>query len=182
MPSALPPQFPSSPVPPHFQFSFLFKSYLLFCCCSVAQSCPTLCDPMDYNMPGFPVHHQLLEFTQIHVRRVGDAIQPSYLLSSSSSPAFNLSQHQGLFQWVSSSHKVAKILEFQLQHQSFQWIFRTDFPLRLTDWISFQSMVLIFTTDKLLILFVLPAEWCLISLSFNFIIPHMLQAVIAFHT
>ena len=77
-------------------------------------------------MPGLPVHHQLLEFTQTHVYRVGDAIQPSHPLSSPS-PAFNLCQHQGLFQWVSSLHQVAKVLEFQLQHQSFQWIFRTDF-------------------------------------------------------
>ena len=83
--------------------------------------------PTDYSMPGFPVHHQLPEFTQTHVHRVGDAIQPSHPLSSSSPPAFNLSQHQGLFQWVSSSHQVAKVLEFRLQHQSFQWIFRTDF-------------------------------------------------------
>ena len=73
-----------------------------------------------------PVHHQLPELTQIHVHWVGDAIQPSYPLSSPSPPAFNLSQHQGLFQWISSSHRVAKVLELQLQHQSFQWIFRTD--------------------------------------------------------
>ena len=69
----------------------------------------------------------LLELTQAHVHWVGDAIQPSHPLSSPSPPTFNLSQHQGLFQWVSSSHQVAKVLEFQLQHQSFQWIFRTDF-------------------------------------------------------
>ena len=74
-----------------------------------------------------PGHQQLPEFTQTHVHRVSDAIQPSHPLSSPSPPAFNLSQHQGLFQWVSSSHQVAKVLEFQLQHQSFQWIFRTDF-------------------------------------------------------
>ena len=78
-------------------------------------------------MAGLPVHHQLLEFTQTHVRWVGDAIQPSHPLSSPSPPAFNLSQHQDLFQWVSSLHQVAKVLEFQLQSQSFQWIFRTDF-------------------------------------------------------
>ena len=94
---------------------------------SVAQSCPTLCDPMDCSTPGLPVHHQHLEFAQTHVLWVSDTIQPSHPLSSLSPPAFNLSQHQGLFQWVSSSHQVAKILEFQLQHQSFQWIFRTDF-------------------------------------------------------
>ena len=93
---------------------------------SVAQSCLTLCDPMDYSTEGFPVHHQILEFAQTHVHRVGDAIQPSNPLSSPSPPAFNLSQHQGLFQWVDSSYQVAKVLEFQLQHQSFQRIFRTD--------------------------------------------------------
>ena len=76
--------------------------------------------------PQAPVHCQLLEFTQTHVHRVGDAIQPSHPLSSPS-PAFHLSQHQGLFQWVSSWHQVAKALELQLQHQSFQWRFRTDF-------------------------------------------------------
>ena len=93
---------------------------------SVAQSCPTLCDPMNCSTPGHPVHHQLLEFTQAHVHWVGDAIQPSHPLSSPSLPAPNPSQHQGLFQWVNSSHEVAKVLEFQLQHQSFQWIPRTD--------------------------------------------------------
>ena len=81
---------------------------------------------MDCSTPGLPVHHQLPVFTQTHVHRVGDAIQPSHLLSSPSSPAFNLSQYQGLFQWVSPSHQVAKVLEFQLQHQSFQWKPRTD--------------------------------------------------------
>ena len=74
---------------------------------SVAQSCPTLCDPMDCSSPGLPVHHQLPEFTQIHVHWVCDAIQPSHPLSSPSLPTFNLSQHQGLFKWVSSSHQVA---------------------------------------------------------------------------
>ena len=98
----------------------------------VAQSCPTLCDPMDCSMPGFPIHHQLPEPTKTHVHGVSDTIQPSHPLSSPSPPAFNLSQHQGLFQWVSSSHRVAKVLEFQLQDQSFQWIFRTDF---LQDWL-----------------------------------------------
>ena len=85
------------------------------------------CDPMECSTPGFPVHHQLPELAQTHVHHVSDAIQPSHPLSSPSAPAFNLSQHQGLFKWVSSLHQVAKILEFQLQHhQSFQWIFRTD--------------------------------------------------------
>ena len=92
---------------------------------SVAQSCPTLWDPMDCSTQGFPVPHQLLELAQSHVHQVSDAIQPSHPLSSPSPPALNLSQHQGLFQWVSSLHQVAKVLELQLQHQSFQWIFRT---------------------------------------------------------
>ena len=98
-------------------------------------SCSVMSDslrPMVCNMPGFPVHHQLPELTQTHVHWVGDAIQPSHPLSSPSPPAFNLFQHQGLFQWVSSSHQVTKLLEFQLQHQSFQWIFRIDF---LEDWL-----------------------------------------------
>ena len=101
------------------KYSWLFSS--------VTQLCPTLYDPMDCSKPGLPVHHQLLEFTQTHVHWVGDAIQPSHSLSSPSLPAFNLSQHQGLFQWVCSLYQVAKLLEFQLQHQFFQWIFRTDF-------------------------------------------------------
>ena len=94
---------------------------------SVAQLCLTLCDPMNRSMPGLPVHQQLPGFTQTHVHWVGDAVQPSHPLSSPSPPALNLSQHQGLFQWVSSLHQVAKGLEFQLQHQSFQWTLRTDF-------------------------------------------------------
>ena len=94
---------------------------------SVAQSGLTLCDPMNCSTPGFPVHYQLLELTQTHVRQVGDDIQPSHPLLSPSLPAFNLSQHQGLFQWVSSFHQVAKVLELQLRHQSFQWLFRVDF-------------------------------------------------------
>ena len=93
---------------------------------SVTQLCPTFCDTMDYCMPGFPVLHQPPELTQTHVHGVGDAIQPSHPLPYPS-PAFNPSQHQGLFQWLSSLHQVAKVLEFQLQHQSFQWIFRVDF-------------------------------------------------------
>ena len=93
---------------------------------SVTQSCLTLCDPMNCSMPGLPVHHQLPEFTQTHAHWVSDAIQPSYPLSSPPPPAPSPSQHQGLFQWVNSSHEVAKVLEFQLQHQSFQWTSRTD--------------------------------------------------------
>ena len=87
---------------------------------SVAQSCPALCDPMSHSTPGLHVHHQIPEFTQTHIQRVSDAIQPSHPRSSPSPPAFSLSQHQGLFKSVSSLHQVAKVLEFQLQHQSFQ--------------------------------------------------------------
>ena len=93
---------------------------------SVAQSCLTLCHPMDCSSPGFPVHHQLLELAQTRIHWVGDVIQPSHPLSSPSPPTLNLSQNQDLFQWVSSFHQVAKVLEFQLQHQSFQWTLRTD--------------------------------------------------------
>ena len=94
---------------------------------SVAQSYLSLCKPKECSMPGLPVHHQLPEVTQTHIHQVSDAIQPSHPLSSPSPPTFNLFQHQGLFKWVTSSHQVAEVLEFQLQHQSFQWIFRTDF-------------------------------------------------------
>ena len=87
--------------------------------CSVVQLYPTLCNSMDCSTPGFPVHHQPPEFIQTHVHWVGDAIRPSHPLLSPS-PAFSLFQHQGLFKWVSSSHQLAKVLEFQLQHQSFQ--------------------------------------------------------------
>ena len=93
---------------------------------SVAQLCPILCDPMNCSTPGLPVHHHLLEFTQTHVHQVGDVIQPSHPLSSPFLPAPNTSQHQSLFQWVNSSYQVDKVLEFQLQHQSFQWTPRTD--------------------------------------------------------
>ena len=93
---------------------------------SVSQLCMTLWDPVNHSTPALPVHHQLPEPTQTHVHWVGDAIQPSHPLSSYSLPALNLFQHQDLFKWVSSSHQVAKILAFQLQHQSFQWTHRTD--------------------------------------------------------
>ena len=99
---------------------------------SVTQSCQTLCDPVDCNTPCFPVHHQLPELAQTRVRRVSDAIQSPHPLLSPSPPAFNLSQHQDLFKWVNSSQQVAEVLEFQLQHQSFQWIFKTDL---LQDWL-----------------------------------------------
>ena len=95
---------------------------------SVTQSCLTPCNPMNRSTPGLPVHHQLLESTQTHVHRVSDVIQPSHPVLSPSPQAPNPSQHQGLFQWVNSLHEVAKVLEFQLQHQSFQWTPRTDLP------------------------------------------------------
>ena len=105
----------------------------LGCCFTVAKSFSTLSDPMEYNTPGFSVLHYLPEFAQTHVHQVGDAIQPSRPLLSRS-PTFNLSQHQDLFQWVHFSHQVAKILELQLQPQSFRWV-----PLGLTGLISLQS-------------------------------------------
>ena len=108
------------------QWFFGWKQQKLTQFSSVAQLCLTVCDPMNCSMPGLPVHHQLLEFTQTHAHQVGDAIQLSHPLSSPSPPALNLSQHQGLFQWVNSLHQVAKGLEFQLQHQSFQWTPRSD--------------------------------------------------------
>ena len=94
---------------------------------------------MDCSMPGFPVYHQLQELAQTHVHRVGDAIQPFHTLSYSSPTAFNLSQHQGLFQWVSSSHKMAKVLEFQLQCPVLPMNIQDWFPLGWTGWISLQS-------------------------------------------
>ena len=105
---------------------------------SVTQSCLTLWDPMNCNRPGLPVHHQLPEFTQTHVHWVGDDIQLSHHLSSRSSPAPNHSQHQGLFQWVNTLCEVAEVLEFQLQHQSFQWTPRTD--LFRVDWLDLPAV------------------------------------------
>ena len=93
---------------------------------SITHLCPTLCDPMGCSTPSLPVHHQLPESMQTHAHWVGDAIQLSHPLSFPSPPAFNLSQHQGLFKWVSSLHQVAKVLEFQLQHQFFQRTPRTN--------------------------------------------------------
>ena len=105
---------------------------------SVTQSCLTLCDPMGWSSPGLPIHHQLLEFTQTHVHRVSDAIQPSHPLSSPSPPAFNLSHHQSLFQWVSSSHEVAKYWSF-----SFNFSLSNEHPglifFRMDSLISLQS-------------------------------------------
>ena len=105
----------------------------------VPRSCLTLHNPMNHSTPGLPAHHQLPESTQTYVHRVGDAIQQSHPLLSPSPPAFNLSQHQGLSQWVRSSHQVAKVLEFQLQHQSFQWISNEWSPLGWTGWTYLQS-------------------------------------------
>ena len=99
---------------------------------AVAQLCPALCDLRDCSMPGFSVLRYLPEFAQTHVQWVGDAIQPSHPLSPPAPPAFNLSQHQGLYQWVGFLHQVAQVLELQLQHQSFQWVFTVDF---LWDWL-----------------------------------------------
>ena len=109
---------------------------------SVSQSCLTLCNPMDCNTPGLPIHYQLPEFTQTHVDWTSDAMQPSHPLSSPFPLAFNFSQDQGLFKWVSSSHQVAKLLEFQLQHQNIQDLF----PLGLTGEISSLSKGLSSTT------------------------------------
>ena len=107
--------------------STTWEAPVCHCCCSVAQLCPTLCNPRDCSMPGFPVPRCLLEFTQI-LCPLSQWCHPTiHLLPSPFPPALNLSQHQGLFQWVGSLHQVAEVLEFQLQHQSFQWIFRADF-------------------------------------------------------
>ena len=114
------------------------KVWSLVNCCSVAKSWLTLCDPMDCSSPGLPVLHYLPELAQTHVCWIGDAIQLSYSLSPPSPPALSLSQYQGLFHWVSSSHQVAKVLELQFQHQSFQWIFRDD-SVGLTGLISLLS-------------------------------------------
>ena len=119
--------------PPHSQshsrvkFLFVIPFPPITHCCSIAKLCPTLCNTTDCSTPDFPVLRYLPKFAQTRVHWVGDAIQPSHPLSPPSPPALNLSQHQSLFQWVSSSHQVAEVLEFQLQHQSFQWIFRVDF-------------------------------------------------------
>ena len=118
---------------------FIFIDCLSVQLSSLAQSCPTLCDPMRRSTLGLPVHHQLLECTQTHVHWVGDAIQPSHSLSSPSPHAFNLSQPDGLFQWVSSSHQVAKVLEFRLQHQVLPKNISDWSPLGWTGWISLQS-------------------------------------------
>ena len=106
---------------------------------SVAQSCPTLCDPMNRSTPGLLVHHQLPELTQTHIHQVSDAIQPSHPLSSPSPPAFNLSQHQGLFKWVSSLHQVAKVLGVSASISVLPMNTQDWSPLGWTGWISLQS-------------------------------------------
>ena len=113
-------------------FSFLGEggAYLflkLFIVVVAAKSCWTLCDPINYSMPGFPVLHYLLEFAHICVHWVSDTIQPSHPLLSPFPPSLNPSQHTGLFQWVGSMDQLAKILGLQLQHRFFQWIFRAAF-------------------------------------------------------
>ena len=114
---------------------------------SVAQSCLTFCNPMDCSTPGFPVYHQLPELAQTHVYWVGDAIQPSHPLSSSSPPALNLSQHQGLFKWVSSSHQLAKVLDFSISPSN---EYSGLISLGWTGWISLQSKGLsrVFSKNK----------------------------------
>jgi len=112
------------------QMSYIASCVLLFthCCCfSVAQPCLTLCKPMDCSIPGLSVPHCLLKLAQVQFHCIGDAIQTSHPPKPSSPSALNLSQHQGLFQWVSCS-QMSKILKFQLQHQSFQWVYRVNFP------------------------------------------------------
>ena len=106
---------------------------------SVAQSCPTLSDTMDCSMQGLPIHFQLPEFTQIHVHWIRDAIQPSHPLLTPSPPTLNLYQHQSLFKWVSSSYQVAKVLEFQLLDQSFQWTGLIYFRIDCFDCFSVQG-------------------------------------------
>ena len=116
----------------HYRILRMVSFLFLYQFSSVTQLWTTLCNSMNYRTPGFPVDHELRKSTETPVHWVSDAIQPSHPLSFPSPPALNVSEHQGLFQWVSSSHQVAKLLEFQLQHQSFQWIFRPDF---LYDWL-----------------------------------------------
>ena len=119
-------------------FVLFFEAWRYIQFSSVTQLCPTLCNPMDCSTPRLPVHHQLREFTQTHVHWVGDAIQPSHLLSSPS-PAFNLSQHQGLFKWVSSSHQVAKVFRVSASTAVLSVNTQDWSPLEWTGWISLQS-------------------------------------------
>ena len=129
---------PKSSVSPALQADSLWLSHwespvhVYCCCCVVVRSCLALCNPLDSSVPGLLVPYHLLDFAQTFVHWVCDAIQLSYPLLPLSPPPFNLSQHQGLLKWVGSLHQVTKVLEFQLQHQSFQWILRVDF---LYDWL-----------------------------------------------
>ena len=118
--------------------------YFIYLCCSVTNPSLTLCNPMDCSTPDLPIHHHLLEFAQTHVHWVGDTIQPSHPLSSPSPPAFNLSQHQGLFLWVGSLQQVAKVLESQLQQSVLPMNIQghseySGFTLGWTWWISLLS-------------------------------------------
>ena len=125
---------------------------------SVARLCPTLCDPMDCSMTGFHVHHQLLELAQSHVHWVGDAIWPSHSLSSPSPPAFNLAQHQGLFQWVTSSHQVSK-LEFGVSTSALV------LPMNIQDWFPLELMRIHREKEKIICLglwFRKKMAWCLL--------------------
>ena len=115
-------------------FMYLFSS--VQCSCSVVSD---LCDPMNCSMPGLPVHHQLPESIQTHVHWVGDAIQPPHPLLSTSLPAFNLSQHQDPFKWVSSSHQVAKVLAFSASTSVLPMNTQDWCLLGWTGWISLQS-------------------------------------------
>ena len=117
---------------PYWHTNLFCSFHGIHCCCSVTKMCSALCDSMDCSMPDFCVLHYLLEFAQTHVHWVGDAMQPPHPLLPTSPPAFNLSQQQVLSQWVSSSHQVAKVVEFLLQHHSFLWMFRVDFFM---DWL-----------------------------------------------
>ena len=117
----------------------VYLSYLDMQFSSVAQSCPTLCDPMDCSAPGFPVHHELLEFTQTHVHWVGDAIQPSHPLLSPFPPTFNLSHHQGLFKWVSSFSSGGQSIGVSASASVLPMNIQDWFPWGLTSWISLQS-------------------------------------------
>ena len=116
---------------------YLFMNFSSLQFISVTQSYPTLCNCTDCSMPGIPVHHQHLELAQTHVDQVSDAVQQSHSLSTLSPPIFNLSKPQDLFWWVSTSHQVAKVLELQLQQQSFQRMFRTVFNLELLVWMPY---------------------------------------------
>ena len=159
---------------------------------SVAQSCPTLCDPMSYSTPGFLVHHQLLELNQTHVHQVGDAIPPFHPLSSPSPPTFNLSQHQGLFKWVSSLPHVAEVLEFQLQRQSFQWIFGIKGLLRVFSNTTVQKASILWCSSFFMVQLLYPymttgktialTIWTFVSKVMSLLFNTLSRLVIAFLT